>query len=138
LNSVVTEHKHLILFDGVCNFCNGSVNFIIRHDKKDHFRFVPLQSPPGQQLLRQFGMEHLPMDSIVLIENKKVYKRSTAVLRISKKLNGLYPLLYGFIILPTFIRDTVYNLVARNRYKWFGKKDSCMVPTPEIQRKFIS
>lgn len=132
------EHKGFILFDGICNFCDASINFIIRHDKKDYFRFVPLQTPTAKQLLQQFNMEHLPMDSIVLIENNKVYKRSSAILRISRKLNGIYPLLYGFMILPRFIRDAAYDLAARNRYKWFGKKDSCMVPTPEVRQKFLS
>lgn len=133
-----TEHKMLVLFDGVCNFCNASINFIIRHDKNDHFRFLPLQSPTGKQLLQQFQMDHQPMNSIVLMEHTKLYRKSTAILRIAKKLNGLYPLLYALIIIPAFIRDPVYDLIARNRYKWFGKKERCMVPTPEVKQKFIS
>ena len=136
--NAIEKDKAYILFDGVCNFCNASINFIIRHDKKDHFRFVPLQSVTGRQLLAQVQMNALSMDSIVLIDQSKVYKQSSAVLRIARKLNGAYPLLYGFMIIPPFIRDAVYNLIARNRYKWFGKTESCMVPTPELRQKFIS
>lgn len=136
--NAIEKNKAYILFDGVCNFCNASINFIIRHDKKDHFRFVPLQSVTGMQLLAQVQMNALSMDSIVLIDQSKVYKQSSAVLRIARKLNGAYPLLYGFMIIPPFIRDAVYNLIARNRYKWFGKTESCMVPTPELRQKFIS
>jgi predicted DCC family thiol-disulfide oxidoreductase YuxK len=136
--NAIEKNKAYILFDGVCNFCNASINFIIRHDKKDHFRFVPLQSLTGKQLLAQLQLNDLSMDSIVLIDQNNVYKQSSAVLRIARKLNGAYPLLYGFMIIPPFIRDAVYNLVARNRYKWFGKTESCMVPTPELRQKFIS
>jgi predicted DCC family thiol-disulfide oxidoreductase YuxK len=132
------KHSAIILFDGVCNFCNSSINFVIRHDKKNHFRFAPLQSETGKQLLQQFEAGELPLDSIVLIENNKLYKQSTAVLKIAKQLGGAYRLLYGFVILPSFLRDAVYKYVAKNRYKWFGKKDSCMIPTKEIREKFIS
>lgn len=132
------KHSAIILFDGVCNFCNSSINFVIRHDKKNHFRFAPLQSETGKQLLQQFEAGELPLDSIVLIENNKLYKQSTAVLKIAKQLGGAYRLLYGFVILPRFLRDAVYKYVAKNRYKWFGKKDSCMIPTKEIREKFIS
>ena len=132
------KHSAIILFDGVCNFCNSSINFVIRHDKKNHFRFAPLQSETGKQLLQQFEAGELPLDSIVLIENNKLYKQSTAVLKIAKQLGGAYRLLYGFVILPRFLRDAVYKYVAKNRYKWFGKKDSCMIPTKEIKEKFIS
>lgn len=138
MNKAENHTAAFVLFDGVCNFCNASVNFIIRHDKKDCFRFVPLQTTKGKQLLQQFQLDHLPLDTIVLIENGKVYKRSSAILRIVRKLDGLYPLLYGWIVIPPFIRDAIYNLIARNRYKWFGKKESCMVPTEEIKWKFLS
>ena len=113
------KHSAIILFDGVCNFCNSSINFVIRHDKKNHFRFAPLQSETGKQLLQQFEAGELPLDSIVLIENNKLYKQSTAVLKIAKQLGGAYRLLYGFVILPRFLRDAVYKYVAKNRYKWF-------------------
>jgi predicted DCC family thiol-disulfide oxidoreductase YuxK len=130
-------HTAIILFDGVCNFCNASVNFIIRHDKKNHFRFAPLQSATGKRLLDQFHEDKEMMTSIVLIENNKLYKRSTAILRISRHLGGAYFLLYGFIVVPRFLRDAIYDFVGRNRYNWFGKKDSCMIPTEEMKRKFI-
>jgi|SRR3954471_827195 predicted DCC family thiol-disulfide oxidoreductase YuxK len=131
------DPKAIVLFDGVCHFCNSSVNFIIKHDKKDYFRFTPLQSEKGKALLQLFNTEDFGMDSLVLIENNSIYRRTTAVLKIAKQLNGLYFLLYAFIIIPRFLRDGIYNLVAKNRYKWFGKYENCMVPTPEVKEKFI-
>jgi predicted DCC family thiol-disulfide oxidoreductase YuxK len=133
-----SEHTALILFDGVCNFCNSSVNFVIRKDKKSYFRFASLQSSVGKAALQRFQMDHLPMDSIVLIENDKLYKQSTAVLRIARKLSGVSSLLYVFVLIPSFIRDAMYKVVARNRYKWFGKQESCMLPTAEVKERFIS
>lgn len=135
--SASPANKAIILFDGVCNFCNSTVNRIIRNDKNDHFRFVALQSEAGKKLLEKHQINTINTDSIILIQENKIYFRSRATLEICRKLRGLYPLLYGFIIIPAFIRDAVYNLVARNRYKWFGKKESCMVPTEEMRKKFI-
>lgn len=132
------DHKAIVLFDGICNFCNSSVNFIIKHDKKDHFRFAPLQSEKGKALLQQFNGEQKGVDSLVLIENQKVYKRSTAALKIASHLNGLYFLLYGFIAIPSVFRDGIYNFIAKNRYNWFGKKETCMIPDPALKEKFIS
>ncbi|TND03493.1 MAG: thiol-disulfide oxidoreductase DCC [Bacteroidetes bacterium] len=128
----------IVLFDGVCNFCNNSINFIIRHDKKDYFRFTPLQSEAGEKLKVKFQIPEKFLDSIILIENGKSYFKTTAALRIARRLNGLWPLMYGFIIVPPFIRDIVYNIIAKNRYRWWGKKESCMVPTPEVRKKFLS
>lgn len=130
------QHK-IILFDGVCNLCNSSVNFVIKRDKKDHFRFAALQEAAGRKLLKTYQIDTAATDSIILIENQKVYTKSTAALRIAKELKGGWPLLYGFIVLPTLLRNWVYDWVARNRYRWFGKKDSCMIPTPELQEKFL-
>ena len=127
----------IILFDGVCNLCNSSVNFVIKRDKKDQFRFGALQEEPGKSLLEKYHIDPKKTDSIVLIENERAYIKSTAALRVSRKLGGLYPLAYGFIIIPEFIRNWVYDIVARNRYKWYGKKDSCMIPTPELKQKFL-
>lgn len=127
----------IILFDGVCNFCNASVNTIIKHDKKNRFKFTALQSEIGKNLLEKHHIDSQKTDSIILIENNTVFVKSTAILKISKHLNGLYPLAFGFIIIPTFIRDAVYDFVARNRYTWWGKKDSCMVPTAEVREKFL-
>lgn len=136
--NVTPSDKAIVLFDGVCNFCNSSVNFIIKHDKKDHFRFTPLQSEKGKLLLKQFNAEGKGLDSLVLIENNKLYMRSTACLKIAKKLSGIYSLAYIFIFIPSFLRDPVYNFIAKNRYKWFGKKDACMIPTQAVKEKFIS
>lgn len=132
-----TKNKSLVLFDGVCNLCNASVKFIIKHDKKEQFLFASLQSDAAKELLLQYNSKKITMDSIILIENNAFYEKSTAALRISKKLNGGYKLLYVFIIIPTFIRDWVYNYIATNRYKWYGKKDSCMIPTPALKNRFL-
>ncbi|SDD96014.1 thiol-disulfide oxidoreductase DCC family protein [Niabella drilacis] len=126
----------VILFDGVCNLCNGSVRFIIKRDKKNLFRFASLQSTTGKQLLQQYALPQTP-HSIVLIENGKAYLRSTAALRIVRKLKAPWPLLYLFIIIPGFIRNGVYNWVARNRYRWFGRADHCTLPGPQFREKFI-
>lgn len=131
-------NKVIILFDGVCNFCNSWVNFIIKHDKNNRLCFAPLQSEKAQELLALAGEKEYPMNSIVLIENDKIYKQSSAVLRITRYLNGGYFLFSGLLIVPSFIRNAVYNLISRNRYKWFGKKESCMVPTKELKEKFLS
>ena len=127
----------IILFDGVCNLCNSSVNFIIDHDKRNDFRFASLQSEAGQDLLKKFHLNVKDFDSIILVENGKHYERSSAVLKIVKKFPGLWKLLYLFIIVPKPLRDFVYDIIADNRYKWFGKKESCRVPTPELKEKFL-
>ncbi len=125
----------IVLFDGVCNFCNSSINFIIKRDKKGYFKFAPLQSEIAQKLV---GDKTKPMpESVILIENGRTYDRSSAALLIAKKLNGLWPVLYIFIIVPKPIRDAVYNLIGRNRYKWFGKTEACMIPTPEVRSRFL-
>ena len=128
----------IILFDGVCNFCNGSVNFIIEHDRKSYFKFAPLQSETAQKLLEKHNIDKAETDSIILIENDTAYTHSTAALRITRHLDGVWSGLYGFIVVPKFARDFFYKLFAKYRYKLFGKKDACMMPTPEIREKFIS
>lgn len=133
-----SNHNTIILFDGVCNFCNSSVNFIIKHDKNNFFKFAALQSEKGKELLKRYNIESERLGSIVLIENGKAFTKSSAALIITKHLNGLYPLLYSFIIIPPFIRNAVYNLIARNRYKWFGKKESCMIPSEKMKEKFMN
>ena len=130
--------KPIVLFDGVCNLCNSAVQFIIRHDKKNTFMFTSLQSDTGKKLLAQYDLPLNELNSFILIENNKAYTRSSGALRVIKKLKGLWPLLYGFIIVPKFIRDGVYNWVGRNRYKWFGKQDACMIPTPELKARFLN
>ncbi len=131
------NEQPVILFDGVCNFCNGAVNFTIRRNKKNDILFAPLQSEQGQALLKQYNLPFKEMESFVFIENGKAYQRSTAALKVCRHLNSLWPVCYGLIIVPKFIRDGIYNWIAKNRYKWFGQKDSCMIPTPEIKARFL-
>jgi predicted DCC family thiol-disulfide oxidoreductase YuxK len=126
----------IVLFDGVCNFCNGSVNFIIRHDRYDRFRFAALQSDIGQELRQKYAIPD-DVDSIILIENDRAYMHSTAALRIDRGLGGIWSLAYVFIIVPAVVRDFFYKLFAKNRYRLFGRKDVCMVPTPEIRERFL-
>jgi len=132
-------HSHpIILFDGICNFCNAMVNFIISQDKKNVFLFAALQSVPGKQLLEQCKIDWKTDDSFVVIENGKAYKKSNAALVLYNNLPWYWKWSQIFWIVPRFIRDAVYDLVARNRHKWFGKKDQCMIPTPQIKAKFLS
>ncbi|AXI09218.1 thiol-disulfide oxidoreductase [Oceanobacillus zhaokaii] len=126
----------IILFDGVCNFCSNSVNFIIKRDKHATFKFGSLQSDIGIKLKNQTNLPE-DTDSIVLMEDGKYYDKSTAALRISKELDGFWKFLYVFIIVPKPLRDLAYNYLAKNRYKWFGKKDQCMLPSPEIKSRFL-
>ncbi|MCB0468341.1 MAG: thiol-disulfide oxidoreductase DCC family protein [Aequorivita sp.] len=130
------NHK-IILFDGVCNLCNGAVTFTIKRDKKNIFRFAALQSEIGQQLISKFNIDTSKVDSIILIDDEKQYEKSSAALHIAKQLSGAYPLLFGFMIVPKFIRNAVYDYIAKNRYKWFGKKEICMIPTAELKAKFL-
>lgn len=125
----------IILFDGVCNFCNSSINFIIGRDKKNLFKFAPLQSEIGGKYIEKFGLSDI--DSVMLIENEKVFTHSTAALKIAKGLGGGWTLFYVFIIIPRPIRDFFYKLFATYRYRLFGKQDACMLPTPEIRARFL-
>jgi len=127
----------IILFDGVCNLCNSSVQFIIKRDKKNQFLFASLQGRTGQEYLRKFNLPADTFNSFLLVEDDHYYTRSTSALRIARSLSGGWPLLYAFIIVPRFIRDAVYNLIAQNRYKWFGKQETCWVPTPDLKKKFL-
>lgn len=126
-----------ILFDGVCNLCNGSVNFVNKRDKKSRIKFAALQSETGQHLLQQYNLPFDVFNSFIFIEDGVAYTKSTAALRVSKYLNAFWPLIYGFIIVPKFIRDGIYKWIAKNRYKWFGKQGQCMVPTSEISDRFL-
>ncbi|MCW3092844.1 MAG: yuxK [Ferruginibacter sp.] len=127
----------IVLFDGICNFCNGAVNFAIRRDKKATIKFAALQSAAGQQLLQQFNLPFTKFNSFVLIEKGRAFTKSTAALKLCKYLTAFWPLLYGFIIVPAFIRDGVYQFIAKNRYKSFGKLDQCMIPTPQVKERFL-
>jgi len=138
MKAVLPENKKIILFDGVCNLCNNAINFVIEHDKKDVFRFASLQSDLGRKMVSERNIDPEVLDSIILIEpGVAYYEKSTAALKIAKELSGGYSLLSYFSFLPDFIRDGVYKIVAANRYSWFGKKESCMIPTPELKAKFL-
>ncbi|MEH7444512.1 thiol-disulfide oxidoreductase DCC family protein [Bacillus sp. JJ1122] len=126
----------VILFDGVCNFCDASVQFILNRDPKGIFQFASLQSEAGQNLVKKHNVP-ADVDSMILIEDDKVYYKSTAALRISRHLQGTWKWLYGFTIIPSPIRNIVYDLIAKNRYKWFGQKESCMLPPPNIRKRFL-
>lgn len=129
--------RGIIFFDGVCNLCNSAVQFVIQRDAKDYFRFAALQSEQAQEYLDRFAVDFQAMDSILLLEDGKLYRRSSAALRITKHLGGLWPVLYILIYIPAFIRDFFYKLISGNRYKIWGKRTSCMVPTPDLEKKFL-
>lgn len=131
------EEKPIILFDGVCNFCNSAVQFIIKHDKKGKFQFAPLQSSIGEKLIAS-NPELKNLDSVILLQNGKVKTESTAALHISKKLDGWPKMFYIFIAIPAPIRNYFYQLFASNRYRFFGKSETCMIPTKEIRDRFLS
>lgn len=132
------EHQQLILFDGVCNLCNASVQYIIKHDKKDKFRFTALQSELGQNIMKQFNRDHTKLDSILLyIPDGGLWSKSSAALKIASQLGFPRNFMQVFFVVPKFIRNWAYDYIAKNRYRWYGKKTACMVPTPEIKSKFL-
>ncbi len=133
----ITRKSAVILFDGVCNFCNSSVNFIIKHDENKIFRFAALQSEAGQKLVKEYGMDKPGLDSIILIENGRAYTHSTAALRIAHHLGGIYSWAHALIYLPRGLRDLFYRMFASNRYRLFGKQEQCMIPTPEVKARFL-
>lgn len=137
--SELPKDKKIILFDGVCNLCNTSVQFVIKHDKKDLFRFVPLQSDLGKKILNHLGINREHTDSIVLYEpGKAYYYKAEAALKIINKFGGYYKLLNLFRIFPKFISNAIYDYIAKNRYRWYGKQETCMIPTPELSAKFLA
>lgn len=127
----------IILFDGICNLCDGAVQFVIKHDPENQFLFASLQSEAGQRLLKQYKLSVENFNSFILIQDEKVYNKSTGALKVARQIKGVWSWLYIFIIIPAFIRDTVYTWIAQNRYKWFGKKEACMIPTPELKARFL-
>jgi predicted DCC family thiol-disulfide oxidoreductase YuxK len=131
------EPNHIILFDGLCNLCSGSVQFIINRDSKKYFRFASLQSSFGNYKLHKFGLSANELYSIILIKDGRYLQKSNAALEIARNLDGVWPAFYIFKIVPRFLRDWVYDGIAKNRYSWFGKKDSCMIPTPELKSRFL-
>ena len=130
----------LVFFDGVCNLCNGTVQFILDRDKGSAFRFAQLQSEAAAKVLNERGVtiDKEALDSVMLVEGDKVYQRSDAALRIARRLSFPWSLWYVFIIVPRFLRDAIYKLIARNRYRWFGKSETCRVPTPELRARFLT
>jgi predicted DCC family thiol-disulfide oxidoreductase YuxK len=128
----------IILFDGVCNFCNGAINFVLKQDKKGIFKFAPLQSEAGQRLLQHYNLSMKEFDSFILIDMGKVYKKSAASLRVMNKLPWYWKEAQILRMIPTAFRDAIYDFIAKNRYKWFGKKEQCMVPTPELRSRFLN
>lgn len=128
---------HIILFDGVCNLCNASVQFVLKRDRKKQFRFASLQGKFGQEVLRKHQLPVNTFNSFILLEGDKIYCRSTGALRMLKYLGAPWSLMYIFILVPAVIRDGVYNWISQNRYKWFGKKESCWLPKPEWKELFI-
>lgn len=132
------KDKKIILFDGICNLCDNTVQFLIKRDTKDVFRFVAIQSDPGQQIIKHIGIDTSKTDSIILYEpGHAYYYKAEAALKIAKELGGVYSLLSLFTILPKGFSNIIYDYVARNRYKWYGKKEACMIPTPEMKAKFL-
>jgi predicted DCC family thiol-disulfide oxidoreductase YuxK len=131
------EPSPVIYFDGVCNLCTGSVQFVLKRDKKKIFRFASLQGEGGRKLLKDYQLPALNYKTFIVEEGGKIFTRSTAALRVFKHLGGAWSLLYIFIIIPAFIRDAVYNFVSNNRYSWFGKTDECWLPKAEWKNRFI-
>lgn len=133
----IPTDKPILLFDGVCNLCNASVQFIIKRDPKAKVRYTALQSEIGQAILKQENRNPNDLNTAILYENGQLYTRSSVGLRLSRYMSGLWPLFYVFIFLPKSLRDPIYNWIAKNRYNWFGKSESCMLPTPELKSRFL-
>ncbi|MED5463931.1 MAG: DCC1-like thiol-disulfide oxidoreductase family protein [Myxococcota bacterium] len=131
-----SAHSHVVLFDGVCNLCNGTVNFLIDRDPKQNLKFAPLQSTRGAALLRHHQLDDT-LSTIILVEEGVVYQRSTAVLRITRLLSGGWPLLSVLLLVPAVLRDGIYTLIAQRRYRWFGQSERCRVPTPDLRERFL-
>lgn len=133
----ILKNKTILLFDGYCNLCHSSVQFVLRHEKNNDLYFTSLQSPVGVEILKYYSINPNEIDSLVLIEKNKAYIKSSAALRVSKYLRGLYPIGFGLLIIPSFIRNWVYDYVAKNRYKWFGKMDNCLIPDENLSKRFL-
>jgi predicted DCC family thiol-disulfide oxidoreductase YuxK len=130
--------RSVVLFDGVCNLCNGAVRFVVARDPSARFQFASLDSAPAHALLRTAPAPEALADSIVLVDEQGIFTRSTAALRIARRLTFPWPLAYGFILVPRVIRDSIYDWIAGHRYRWFGRRETCMVPTPDIRSRFLS
>ena len=126
-----------VLFDGVCNFCNASINFVIDRDSKGIFKFAALQSEIGQEILKKYGLKQNDFDSIILEKEGEIFQKSDAALEIARNLDGLWKICYIFKIIPSFLRNPIYDLIAKNRYRIFGRTDACRIPTPELKARFL-
>ena len=131
------QKNPILLFDGVCNLCNSFVQFVIRHDAKAVFRFTPLQSEIGRRLMEKGHFPPEELSTVILVNKGKFYSHSDVPLQVVRNLPGAWPMLYTLRIIPKPIRDALYNWVAQNRYRWFGKRESCMLPTPELKQRFL-
>lgn len=134
----MNQSKSIVFFDGVCNLCNASIDFIIKRDRHNKFLVGALQDGFSKELLSKHQVKEDYLDSLVLLENGEIFYKSTAALKIARRLSGLWPVFYPLIILPTWLRDPVYDFIGKNRYRWFGKKNTCRIPTPEEKAKFLS
>jgi predicted DCC family thiol-disulfide oxidoreductase YuxK len=132
------NQQPIILFDGVCNFCNSAVNFTIKRNTRANIQFAAMQSDAGQRILKQYSLPLNEMQSFIFIDQGNVYFQSTAAIRVCRYLRGLWPLCFGFMIVPKFIRDGIYNWIARNRYKWFGVRQECMIPAADVKARFLN
>lgn len=137
-DAIAEKAKFIVVFDGVCNLCTASVQFIIKRDSKHRFMFCSFQSDYAQQILKDHSINFIEPESIILITKEGTLYESDAALTIARHLSGAWPLLYAFKIFPRFIRDSVYKWIARNRYRFFGKKNACWIPTPELQARFLN
>ena len=133
----VNSKEPILLFDGVCNLCNAAVQWVLKRDRSNVFRFAALQSETGRTLLQRAGLSADNFDTVVLVEDDRVFTRSDAALEVARRLGGWWPALAVFKLVPRFIRDGVYNWVARHRYRWFGRREACMLPRPEWKERFL-
>lgn len=133
----ILRNKTILLFDGYCNLCHSSVQFVLKHEKKQELYFTSLQSAVGIEILNYYKIDPTKTKSLVLIEKNIAYTKSTAALKLSKYLKGIYVLGYGFLIVPAFIRNGVYDFIAKNRYKWYGKQDTCIMPDENLAKRFL-
>jgi predicted DCC family thiol-disulfide oxidoreductase YuxK len=134
---MVADKIPIVLFDGICRFCDASVNWIIDHDPQGRIRFAALQSDVGQKLLERFGLSKTDFDSLVLVEGERCWCRSDAALGVARHLPMPWSFLSAFLLMPAFLRDPLYGLLAANRYNWFGQFDACRIPTPEVRARFL-
>lgn len=132
-----SSEQTILLFDGVCNLCHSLVTFVIRHDPHGNFRFASLQGNAGRILLKKFNLPSDDLDSFIYIAGDQYFAKSTAALKVCRDLGGLWQLLYPLILVPEPIRDIVYQWIAKNRYQWFGKKEACMIPSPDLKHRFL-